>query len=212
MPHHGVLMQKFLIVKALWEHLLFRCRAYYRALVGKGELLFLYQLARLCQKSGFAHKAHIEKQNARIHVIRVNEVFAVMVARGGVFHLGYVNIVKQMNVAVEHNVSIEIEKLVRDKIYSVGKKTDERVGGAICVLVRTAVKLLAVKIADVNERHLALGIIFLYHASQKRDLGLRYGKIIRAMALLALLVLIFRSEFKILFGFGTRVLKKLFVK
>lgn len=37
-------------------------------------------------------------------------------------------------------------------------------------------------------------------------------KTIVYLALLALLVLIFRSEFKILFGFGTRVLKKLFVK
>ena len=51
---------------------------------------------------------HIKKQHARIDITGANEIFSVMVRRGGVFVIFYVRIVQLANVSVYHDIRVKI--------------------------------------------------------------------------------------------------------
>ena len=88
MAYYGVFVQKLLIVELLRKHFFLRGRADYCALIRKYKLLLSYPAARFLKKSRFLHLLEVEKQNSGVYVIRIYEILAVMVARGGIFGVG----------------------------------------------------------------------------------------------------------------------------
>ena len=124
MTHDSMLMQKLLVIEALREHLLFRRSANDGALIGKNELFRFDEGTRFFEKSRLSHLRQIEKKHACVDIIRRNEILAVMVTRRRVFHAAYVDIIQQMDIAVEHDIDIQIQNLIGELRYLIRKKDE----------------------------------------------------------------------------------------
>ena len=76
--------------------------------------------------------------------MRIDQVLAVMIAGGCVFVALDVDVIEQMEIMLEHDVGIQIQKLVRNLREQVCKKPDEGIGRAVGSLVGTAREVLHV--------------------------------------------------------------------
>ena len=116
MPDDRVFVKKFLVVEFLRQQYFFCGAADDRALIGKNEFLCPDQLARFFEKPRFAAFFHIEEKYARIDIVRIDEVFPVMISRRGVFRARNVDVVKGGKVVLKENVYVEVKDLVRDLV------------------------------------------------------------------------------------------------
>ena len=112
MPHHGAFVQKFLVVEFLRQHFLFACAPHNRALIGKQQLSRFNQFPRAEKRPRFPYHFHIQKQHARIDIVVIQNVFSVMVARRGILHPGYVYIVQQRKITVEHDIRVKVQNFI----------------------------------------------------------------------------------------------------
>ena len=55
-----------------------------------------------------------------------------------------------MHITVEHDIRIQIQKLIRDLRHHVCKKADQCIRRAVCRLVRTSGEVFFIKAADIN--------------------------------------------------------------
>ena len=83
--NHSVVMQKLLIVIPLRQDLAACGGTDDGALVSKGQLLFLNPLTGFPKQSCFPAQLHIEQQHACIDIMRMDEIFSVVIGSGGIF-------------------------------------------------------------------------------------------------------------------------------
>ena len=180
MPHYRVPVQKFLIIEPLRQELFLGRGAYQRALVGKNKLLFTQKRTRTGEYSGFTHKREIHKYHARVYIVGTDQIFAVVIPRGGVLEAVDVNVVQKSYVAVEHYVRVKVQKLVRKLRKSVGKQAYQGIRRAIGALVWAGGKFLAVKSCDVDKLKGRGGVIFFCDAVKKFNLSVGHRHIVGA--------------------------------
>ena len=160
MPHNRVFVQKLLIVKLLRQQFFARSASYNRALIGEHKFFGANQFARLFKQPRLPDLFHIEQQHARIYVIVSDQIFAVMVVRRGVLVIGYIDIVKQTRVAVEHYVGIEIQNFVGHFGNKIGKQPYKRVRRTVRALIGRTRKIFLVKLRYVNFFYCAFQVVF----------------------------------------------------
>ena len=177
MTDNGVLVQKFLIVEFLRQHLLFGGGTNDGALVREDQLLGFDQLPCLGKKPGGLHHFQIKEKNAGIDVVGIDQVFAVVIPGGSIFVIGYVYIIKKVYIPIEKDIHVQIQQLIGHIRDTIREKTDQGVGGTIGILVGALIELFQVKGGDIYQAAGVFGMIGLDDLVKERHLLRGDGKI-----------------------------------
>ena len=94
MPDDRVLMQELLVVEPLGKNFTCGGGADQRALIGKGQFFLLDPASGLLKKTRLPGFLHIKEQYSGIDIVRLDEVFSVVVRACGVLDRRDVRIIK----------------------------------------------------------------------------------------------------------------------
>ena len=174
-----MLMKEFLVVESLGQELLLGGGTDNGGLIGEHQLLFLNPFTGFTKEAGLSTFLHIEIKNTGIDVVRMDQIFAIMIGSCRILDLRDVLVVEKMNIAVEHDIGIKIEKSIWHILDLVSKKADQGVRRTVSSFVRAAFELALIKRGDIVDDDFVLETVRLKHLFQALDGNRGDGGIIR---------------------------------